>query len=66
MNHNAEQPDVPLIEPSKTFTFGGEIDGLNVMVSWQSKSAGIPCDLELNILVFDERVSFLFSYCFHS
>lgn len=51
--------EVPLIETNKTFTFSPDIDGINVFVSWTSKQAGIACDLDLNVLVYDERVSYL-------
>jgi hypothetical protein len=59
-----DQPEVPLIEPTKTFSIDNEVDGLNIVVAWQSKQVGIPCDLDLNVLVFDERVcrtSYLYS-----
>jgi hypothetical protein len=63
-----DQPEVPLIEPTKTFSIDNEVDGLNIVVAWQSKQVGIPCDLDLNVLVFDERVcrTSFYHYLFHA
>jgi WD40 repeat protein len=54
-----DQQEVPLIDQNKTYTFTGDVDGLNLVVSWASKQQGISCDLELNILAYDERARFV-------
>ncbi len=45
------------IEPMGSYVFAPEIDGMRITVQWVAKQQGINCDLELNALMYDERVS---------
>ncbi len=52
-----DQVDIPMIEPSHVYTFPSDVDGINIQVTWATKQQGIICDLDLNVLTYDERVS---------
>jgi len=54
-----EEVEAPNIEPYSTYTFPSDVDGTKIIVSWMSKQQGVICDLDLNALVYDERVSVL-------
>ncbi len=58
--NNSEENELVSIEPMGSYIFPPEIDGIRITVQWVSKQQGIMCDLDLNALMYDERVSFQF------
>lgn len=58
----AEDIEVPVLGIKDEFAFPGDHECISLNIEWTSKLQGIICDLDLNVLCYDERASASFKY----
>lgn len=54
-------PEVPKLGVGESYTFNNKITGTRLAVEWIATN-GIICDLDIYVLFYDERVSYLFIF----
>ena len=51
--------EVPRIDPGSSFVFDSDIYTIRINTEWTTKLAGIVCDLDLILYLYDERARFI-------
>lgn len=63
MEKPAEEVEARVLAQKECMYFPDDLDCARLVLEWISKQQGIVCDLDLQLYLYDERVSFGFSCC---